>query len=82
VYNSTIIAMQINVRLFLSFRAGRFHARTIECPAGTTVAAVAGDLALPDEEIGLVLVNDRQAETDRELADGDTLALFPVVGGG
>lgn len=47
-----------------------------------TVARVAGELALPDDEIGLVLVNDRQAEFEHQLANGDTLALFPVVGGG
>ncbi len=47
-----------------------------------TVARVAGDLALPRDQIGLVLVNDRQAEFEHQLADGDTLALFPVVGGG
>jgi len=74
--------MRITVRLFLSFRAGRFPAQTIECPAGATVAAVADDLALSDEEIGLVLINDRQADFTHQLADGDTLALFPVVGGG
>jgi sulfur carrier protein ThiS len=74
--------MRITVRLFLSFRIARFHTKTIECPAGMTVARVAGELALPDDEIGLVLVNDRQAEFEHQLANGDTLALFPVVGGG
>ncbi len=74
--------MRITVRLFLSFRAGRFHTETIECPAGITVAGVASDLALLDDTIGLVLVNDRQADVQHELTDGDRLALFPVVGGG
>ncbi len=74
--------MRVTVRLFLSFRAGRFHTRTCEYPVGMTVARVAGDLALPRDQIGLVLVNDRQAEFEHQLADGDTLALFPVVGGG
>jgi molybdopterin converting factor small subunit len=76
--------MRITVRLFLSFRVGRFHTRVSEYPAGTTVAQVAGDLDLTllHDQIGLVLVNDRQAEFDQRLAEGDTLALFPVVGGG
>jgi molybdopterin converting factor small subunit len=74
--------MHVTVRLFLSFRTGRFHTETMECPAGITVAGVATRLALPDDKVGLVLVNDRQADFRRELADGDTLALFPVVGGG
>jgi molybdopterin converting factor small subunit len=74
--------MRITVRLFLSFRSGRFDTRATDYPRGATVAHVLGDLAIPDETIGLVLVNDRQATFEQELAEGDTLALFPIVGGG
>lgn len=74
--------MRITVRLFLSFRSGRFDTRATEYPTGATVAHVAGDLAIPGEKIGLVLVNDRQATFEHQLTEGDILALFPVVGGG
>jgi len=37
---------------------------------------------LSDADIGMVLVNDRQAELEQELLPGDTLSLFPLVGGG
>lgn len=74
--------MRITVRLFLSFRTGRFHTRATEYPPGTTVAEVVSDLAITDHTVGLVLVNDRQAALEHQLADGDVLAMFPVVGGG
>lgn len=74
--------MRITVRLFLSVRVGRFHTKTFDYPAGSTVAHVAGDLSLPAGEVGLILVNDRQADLEHQLTDGDTVALFPVVGGG
>jgi molybdopterin converting factor small subunit len=74
--------MRITVRLFLSFRAGRFDTRATEYPKGATVAHVAAELAIADETIGLVLVNDRQATFEHQLTEGDTLALFPIVGGG
>lgn len=74
--------MRVTVRLFLSFRTGRFPAKAIEYPPSTTVARVANDLAIPNDTIGLVLVNDRPVEFEHQLADGDTLAIFPVVGGG
>jgi len=74
--------MHITVRLFLSLRSGRFHTKAVEYPTSITVAQVAGDLAIPDDTIGLVLVNDRQAEFEHQLVDGDTVALFPIVGGG
>ena len=74
--------MEITVRLYLTFRAGRFRTETRVCPAGMTAADVARELAIHDAEIGMVLVNDRQVELQHQLRPGDTLALFPVVGGG
>ena len=47
-----------------------------------TAARVARDLDIRDADIGMVLVNNRQAALDQELQTGDTLSLFPVVGGG
>ena len=74
--------MEITVRLYLTFRTGRFRSEARQYPAGATVAAVARQLALADTEIGMVLINDRQAELEQELNPGDILSLFPVVGGG
>lgn len=74
--------MEITVRLYLTFRTGRFCTQTRECPAGVTAAEVARSLTIRDADIGMVLVNSRQAELEQELLPGDTLALFPVVGGG
>jgi molybdopterin converting factor small subunit len=72
----------VTVKLFASFRTGRFDAKTADYPAGATVADVVGSLALPRAEVGIILINSRHAELDRPLADGDTLALFPLLGGG
>ena len=74
--------MQITVRLYLTFRTGRFNRETREWPAGVTAAGVARTLDISDSDIGMVLVNDRQAALEQELRAGDTLSLFPVVGGG
>lgn len=74
--------MDITVRLYLTFRTGRFRVETRECTAGVTAAAIARSLSIRDADIGMVLVNNRQAELEQELLPGDTLALFPVVGGG
>jgi len=74
--------MEITVRLYLTFRTGRLHTETREYPAGVTAAAVARSLAIRDADIGMALVNNRQAELEQELLPGDTLSLFPVVGGG
>lgn len=74
--------MRITVKLFASFRTGRFDIESGDYPAGTTVADVADRLHLPHGELGIMMVNSRHVKLDRELADGDTLALFPLLGGG
>ncbi|HZW35316.1 MAG: MoaD/ThiS family protein [Deltaproteobacteria bacterium] len=74
--------MRITVKLFATFRKGRFDAEVREVPPGTTVSRIVDDVQLPERELGIILVNGRHADRSRELSDGDTLALFPLVGGG
>lgn len=74
--------MNVTVKLFASFRTGRFDIETGDYPAGTTVADVADSLKLPRTEVGIMMVNNRHVKLDHLLADGDILALFPLLGGG
>jgi molybdopterin converting factor small subunit len=46
------------------------------------VADVADSLKLPRNELGIMLINSRHVKLERLLEDGDTLALFPLLGGG
>jgi molybdopterin synthase catalytic subunit/molybdopterin converting factor small subunit len=73
--------MAVTVRLFAGLReqAG-WSRRELEAP---TVADVWPALELGDEPPGLLYaVNREYAERDRELADGDEVALIPPVSGG
>lgn len=74
--------MRINLKLFATFRVGRFSAEAREYPPGTPVAAVIRDLRIPEEQIGMIMLNNRHSEPDQQLHEGDNLALFPLVGGG
>jgi molybdopterin converting factor small subunit len=74
--------MNVTVKLFASFRAGRFEIETGDYPAGTTVADVADSLNLPHSELGIMMINSRHVKLERVLVEGDTLALFPLLGGG
>jgi len=74
--------MNVTVKLFASFRAGRFEIETGDYPDGTTVADVADSLKLPHAELGIMMVNNRHVKLERVLVEGDTLALFPLLGGG
>ena len=74
--------MHITVKLFATFRNGRFKVAQQEHPEGTDCRKIVRELGLTEEEIGIILVNSRHATLDHLLQDGDTLALFPLVGGG
>jgi molybdopterin converting factor small subunit len=72
----------INVKLFATLRLNRFKVEEREFPAGASIQAVADALEIPREELALTLVNGMSVTTDYVLKDGDTLAIFPPVGGG
>ena len=74
--------MQITVKLFATFRNGRTPLETRNYPVGTTVADLVAEREIPVAEIGIMLVNCRHVQLDRELADGDLVAIFPLLGGG
>ena len=74
--------MRITVKLFASFRAGRFDLEEREYPDGTTIGQVADSISLPHNVSWIMMVNNRHAKLERELAEGDILAIFPLLGGG
>ena len=46
------------------------------------MADVADSLNLPQSELGIMMINNRHVKLERVLNEGDTLALFPLLGGG
>lgn len=74
--------MLITVKLFATFRQGRFKVEEREVPEGTTVAEILRSLDIAQEDVGTLFVKGRHVEPDRVLAVGDALAIFPLVGGG
>ena len=74
--------MKITVKLFASFRDNRFKIAERDYPEGTTGHHVMLELGLTEEEMGVVLVNSRHVSLGATLKEGDTLAMFPLVGGG
>lgn len=74
--------MQVTVKLFATLRVGRFAEEAREYPQGTRIADVIRELGIAEKEIGMIMLNNRHAEPERQLSEGDSLALFPLVGGG
>jgi molybdopterin converting factor small subunit len=54
----------------------------MDLSTGTTVGGIVDAVALPRRDVTLIFVNGRHAGFDDEVKEGDTVALFPPVGGG
>ena len=74
--------MQITVKLFANFRNNRFNKEVRTIAPDTTVGAIVSELALTEEEVGVILINGRHSNLEQPLTEGDILSLFPLVGGG
>lgn len=74
--------MRVTVKLFANFRTNRFTQEIREYHSTITVGGIVGELGIPGPEVGIIFINGRNAAMDQQLADGDVLSLFPLVGGG
>ncbi len=74
--------MQVTVKLFASFQTGRFKIEVRDYPDQTLIGTIVRELNIPEEEVGILLLNAVHTKLDQPLSDGDLLAIFPLVGGG
>ena len=74
--------MRITVKLFATFRRERFIAADREYPSGTRINDILTELKIPISAVGTIMLNSRHSQPEQELTDGDSLAIFPLVGGG
>ena len=77
-----MVLVKIEVKLFATFREGRFALETMEFPDGSTVLDVAKKLQIKPDDISIAMINGVSSELDDVLKEGDALVLFPPVGGG
>jgi sulfur carrier protein ThiS len=74
--------MKITVKLFAGFRDNRFKVAERDYPEPTCVSDVLTDLDITVPELGVALINGRHVLPEHQLSEGETLSLFPKVGGG
>ena len=79
--------MKIEVRVFATLRKylpelGVGEAKKLEIPEGITFERLHLQLALPRDEIKIIMRNGLQTEMDEIIRDGDRIAYIPAVGGG
>ena len=75
---------QVTVKLYATLRRFVDGKPIVEAPIapGDTVGRLLEKLGVPADEIRILFVNNRHATSDRPLADGDRVGVFPAIGGG
>ncbi len=74
--------MQLTVKLFAFFRDNRFKEKLADYPKDTTVEDIIRSLGIQPEEVGVTMINSRHCTLQQIPAEGDQLAIFPLIGGG
>ncbi len=79
--------MRVTVKLFATLVRFKDGARAgkpfeMELPEGSVVQDLIDTLKIPPEETHIVFINNIIEEAGSRLKDGDSVGMFPPVGGG
>lgn len=74
--------MEVEVSLFATFKIGRFARKRVVLPEKATASDLVELLKINPDDVGVLVVNQRDAPLNRTLTDGDKVTLLPVIGGG
>jgi len=74
--------MHVEVKLFATLRKPDVRQGQIRLTDGATVGDLLQRIEIPPADAAIVLVNGKHAQVERQLQDGDVIALFPPIAGG
>ena len=72
----------IEVRVFATLRQGRKKITLLDPNEIACAGDILDKMAIPREEVSILLVNGFHKTPETPVKDGDIVALFPPVGGG
>lgn len=74
--------MQIEVKLFATFRRGRWKSKVLNVDDEATIEDILKLLDIETSSLGIAMVNGSHSSVDARLKENDVLAIFPPSGGG
>ncbi len=74
--------MQVKVKLFATLREGRQKEYVMDFENNPTPADIFIILRIKHDDVAILLVNGMNGSFDQLLNTGDTISVFPPVGGG
>lgn len=75
-------SMVVEVRLFASFREGRFKNKELELPEGSSLGDLLAQLEIARKDAKITIVNGSAVSAEHKLAENDVIAIFPPIAGG
>lgn len=74
--------ISIEIRYFATLRRNGIKKEVMNFEDGISVGKVLSEILIEEKDVAILLVNGIKVSFDKELNDGDIVALFPPVGGG
>jgi sulfur carrier protein ThiS len=73
----------VEMRLYASLQKWRpAPAGAYELAGITTVRDLVRENGIPESQIAIIMINGKRGRLESTLAHGDTVGLFPLIGGG
>ncbi len=77
-----MIQVEVNLYALLRKYVGGEASVSVEIEPRQTIEDVLGKLGVPKEQTRIVFVNNCHADLSQPLEGGETIGIFPAIGGG
>ncbi len=74
--------MVVKIKLFATFREGRFSEKKLELSEESTISDLLKYLKIPEKDAKVLIVNGRSVSVEHKLSHNDVIAIFPPIAGG
>ena len=72
----------VEVQLFGALQRDRFKKADVVLADNATIEQALSKLEISRDEVGILVVNRKDATFDQELANGDRVTIIPFISGG
>ena len=74
--------MVVEVKLFATFREGRFNEKELELPEESSLSDLLKYLKISEKDAKVLIVNGLAVSVEHKLSNNDVIAIFPPIAGG
>ena len=74
--------MVVEVKLFATFREGRFNEKELELPEESSIGDLLKYLKIPEKDAKIIILNGLSVAVEHKLRNKDVVAIFPPIAGG